>query len=73
MAAIDHEDDLLAAQNGNTPRVTEALVRDFGGIREGMQKVSLDLGRRLQEANPFDQPSIAQFKEEVDDVVASVQ
>jgi hypothetical protein len=73
MAAIDHEDDLLAAQNGNTSRVTEALIRDFGGVREGMRKVSLDLGRRLQEASPFDQPSIAQFKEEVDGVVASVQ
>lgn len=73
MAAIDHEDDLLAAQNGNTSRVTEALIRDFGGVREDMQRVSLDLGRRLQEASPFDQPNIAQFKEEVDGVVASVQ
>lgn len=73
MAAIDHQDDLRAAKDGNTVQVTEALVRNFGGVREGMQRVSLDLGRRLQEADPFSQPTIAQLKSEVDNVYSMVK
>lgn len=73
MAAIDHQEDLQAAKDGNTVKVTEALVRNFGGVREGMQRVSLDLGLRLQEADPFSQPTIAQLKSEVDNVNAMVK
>lgn len=73
MAAIDHQEDLQAAKDGNTVKVTEALVRNFGGVREGMQRVSLDLGRRLQEADPFSQPTIAQLKSEVDNVNSMVK
>ncbi len=65
MAKQDHQRDMAQIGAGEVSRVPEIIQWNLGGLQEAYNRLWVDLQKKLQEANPENQVTIAGFTREV--------